>query len=239
MYILGIETTGPHCSVALIDEKNNIIERRSLQRFSHLQTLTPLIKECLEEAGIELKDLDALAVSKGPGSFTGIRIGVTTARGISQILGTPLIGVPTLQAFGYSQGEDYEGIVCPIIDARRNQVYGAAYKEYENIIKDGPYTLSEFLDLLSEQCHNYPKDTEIIFIGDGVTANKSELLNFGRIIGRKVKVDETVQDAKAVAKLGVDLFERNIFVKYKDLLPDYMRKAEAQRQLEERLKRSK
>ncbi|MEG0919218.1 MAG: tRNA (adenosine(37)-N6)-threonylcarbamoyltransferase complex dimerization subunit type 1 TsaB [Anaerovoracaceae bacterium] len=236
MYILGIETTGPFCSVALINEKEVLNTKKSEDRMNHLSSLTPMINQVLKEEALSLNEIDAIAVSKGPGSFTGIRIGVSTARALGQIVGVKLIGVPTLQAFGYSLDE-YEGIVCPILDARRNQVYGAAYKEYEKIVKDGPYMLDEFLGLLEETMILMPRDTEVTFIGDGVAAYRDELTRWSKAAGKKVRVMEnTYQDAKAVALLGRDLLDRGIYTDYNNLKPEYMRKAEAERRLEERLK---
>lgn len=236
MYILGIETTGPYCSVALINEKEVLNTKKSEDRMNHLSSLTPMIDQVLKEEGIALKEIEAIAVSEGPGSFTGIRIGVSTARALGQVSGVKLVGVPTLQAFGYSL-EDYEGIVCPILDARRNQVYGAAYKEYEKVVKDGPYMLDEFLGLLEEAMLEMPRDTEVTFIGDGVGAYGEDLARWSKAAGKKVRVlEETYQDAKAVAQLGKDLLDRGIFSDYNNLEPVYMRKAEAQRKLEERLK---
>ena len=98
MHILAIETTGPYCS-RVINGDAEVVEITSEQTLSHLQSLTVMIGDVLQEAGTTLKDLAAIAVSEGPGSFTGVRIGVSTARGISQVLGTKLIAVPTLEAF--------------------------------------------------------------------------------------------------------------------------------------------
>ena len=98
MRLLGIETTGPFCSVALKTE-SEIYELSGDKKLNHLSGLTPMIKKITEEAGLTLKELDAICVSEGPGSFTGIRIGVSTGRGIAQVLGLPLISVPTIFAF--------------------------------------------------------------------------------------------------------------------------------------------
>ena len=127
MYILAIETTGKFGSVSLIDNKGTAIGYlETTDPMSHLKNLIPMIKKLLEDAGIEKKQLTHVAVSVGPGSFTGIRIGVSTARALCQCLNIPAVAVPTLDSFLYKAEarnvRDSE-IVCAIINARRNQVY--------------------------------------------------------------------------------------------------------------------
>jgi len=101
MYILAIETTGPHCSAALIDENGNVMEKSSGGTLNHLQNLLPMVKELLDDCKLQIDDVAAVAVSCGPGSFTGIRIGVTTARALCQAVDKPAIAVPTLKSFVY------------------------------------------------------------------------------------------------------------------------------------------
>ena len=146
MRILGIETTGPFCSAAILDG-DDIEERLSEEKLNHLTALTPMIEELLSCGGFRLTDMDAIAVSAGPGSFTGIRIGVSTGRGLNQVSGVPLISVPTLFAFGCSEYEGNKmGTVCPLLNARRGQVYAGAYNDFCEIVPGGPYMLDEFLE---------------------------------------------------------------------------------------------
>ena len=146
MRILGIETTGPFCSAAILDG-DDIEERLSEEKLNHLTALTPMIEELLACGGFRLTDMDAIAVSAGPGSFTGIRIGVSTGRGLNQVSGVPLISVPTLFAFGCSEYEGNKmGTVCPLLNARRGQVYAGAYNDFCEIVPGGPYMLDEFLE---------------------------------------------------------------------------------------------
>ena len=136
MYILAIETTGPHCSVAIIDELGRVKEASSKGTMNHLQFLMPLTKQLLTDCQLQLDDINVIAVSAGPGSFTGIRIGVSSARGLAQVLGCKVTPVETLKAFAYHV-PDYKGIICPIFDARRNQVYGGAYAWFLRASKMG------------------------------------------------------------------------------------------------------
>lgn len=235
MFILAIETTGPHCSCALADEQGKIKEIVSEGELKHLQSLTPMIKELMEGSGYD--QISDIAVSAGPGSFTGIRIGVTTARALSQATGVPLVSVPTLFAFGTAEDADDDVTVCPVFNARRNQIYGGAYLKGEEVIPAGAYDLDEFLDMLS--------GSRFRFIGDGVGA-------YGEAIDRwaseeDVDVSFSTKDQRAsdVARMALrmkkdpDSFPGRTGLSYNQLEPEYMRKAEAQRKLEAKRKAQK
>ncbi len=127
MNILAIETTGAEASVAVINDEGEVFMETSDKKMSHLQNLMPMMDILLKNRGLTIGDINCIAVSEGPGSFTGIRIGVSSARALAQALGIMTVGVPTLKSFLYHV-PDYRGIVCPILDARRNQVYGGAYR---------------------------------------------------------------------------------------------------------------
>lgn len=235
MYILAIETTGLHCSAAVIDAERKVTEETSADTLNHLQTLTTMIGEVTAKAGIELKDLTAIAVSEGPGSFTGIRIGVSTARGISQVLGTKLISVPTLQAFGMNEWAELEKeigseeagktLMCPLLDARRHQVYADGCMDGKEAVKGGPYMLDEFLGMLE----NYDR---IFFVGDGVNTYGDAIKAWGEENGKDVRMNERCQRASGVARLGRALYDKGEFKTYNELTPNYMRKAEAERKLD-------
>lgn len=177
MRILGVETTGPYCSAAILDGED-IEERLSDEKLSHLTSLVPMIRELLCDGGYSLGDMDAIAVSAGPGSFTGIRIGVSTARGLNQVSGVPLISVPALFAFGCSEYEGNKaGTVCPLMNARRGQVYAGAYNDFCEIVTGGPYMLDEFLEKtfayvrsLKDSAGRENDPGRLLFVGDGVDA---------------------------------------------------------------------
>ena len=183
----------------------------------------------IKESGIALADLDVIAVSHGPGSFTGIRIGVSTARALSQILGTPCAAVSSLEALALNAAPMDSGVlVCPMLDARRNQIYGGGYILTEEgpkeKIKAGPYMLDEFMS----KTENYRR---ILLLGDATD-------RYGREIGqlRHEGVDIAAegiryQDAVSVARLGSRIYAEGGGVGYSQLEPDYMRLAEAERKL--------
>lgn len=127
--ILNIETATEVCSISLSNGDTVIDLKENHQKYSHASQITILIQQCLDEAGYRLTDIDAVAVSKGPGSFTALRIGVATAKGICYSLGKPLIAIDTLQAvaLGCFLKEKKEALYCPMIDARRMEVYTAFF----------------------------------------------------------------------------------------------------------------
>ncbi|MBN7774297.1 tRNA (adenosine(37)-N6)-threonylcarbamoyltransferase complex dimerization subunit type 1 TsaB [Clostridium aminobutyricum] len=245
MNILAIETTGATASVAIINEKEQIFEEVSTGTLNHLQYLMPMIEKVLEKSQLQIGDLTAIAASEGPGSFTGIRIGVSSARALAQALQLKTISVPTLKTFLYNT-PDVSGILCPIFDARRSQVYGGAYKWKENALRNlegieeivvgDAYALEELLALLKQACK--PNDT-ITFFGDGVEPYKEKIKQWqNSSLNNDIQVEfanESVnrQTASSVARLALDLYREGQLKEYQELKPNYMRKAEAERKLEE------
>lgn len=127
MRALGIETATSIASVGIVVEDQVAAERHLPMRGSHARTLLPLIDETLRDAALALSDLELLAVSIGPGSFTGLRIGLSVAKGLALATGLPVVGVPTLEAYARAAGAR-AGLVCPVLDARKGEVYGAAFR---------------------------------------------------------------------------------------------------------------
>ncbi len=245
MYILAIETTGPHCSVAIINETGHGAARVSDGTLNHLQRLAPMIEEILDYYSIEMDDLAAVAVSQGPGSFTGIRIGVSTGRALCQAKNIPSIAVPTLESFAYAD-KNYGGIIVPMFDARRNQVYAGAYRWENGVItetvKGGAYDLMEFLEKLAEAVENICSDTvmrEVKLYGDGCAAYGEKADEFLGSRNITCVIDGSTQHAKYIAKLGLERLNAGKALPYGQLHPEYMRKAEAERKLEEARKAEK
>lgn len=258
MYILAFETTGPHCSVALIDRQGNLREAASKGTLNHLQYLMPLTRRLLEECGLQLGDIEAIAVSEGPGSFTGIRIGVSSARGLAQAISCSVIPVPTLKAFAYHM-PGAKAWICPIFDARRNQVYGGVFAwqndQIVEVMPSGPYLLEEFLALLDQRLGEAqtPVDApseggaattpeSLIFYGDGLKNYGGEVAAWAGLQSLPVEFapeEHRYQEAGSVARLGLDEMKKGKAKDYREVFPNYMRMAEAQRNLEERLAKEK
>jgi len=171
--ILQIETATSVCSVAVsIDGKTIAVKEETGQNL-HAGNLTLFIEEVIKKADLTFKDLDAIAVSKGPGSYTGLRIGVSTAKGLCYALDIPLIAMETLEmmAAGFlSKNSDYSGLICPMIDARRMEVYTAMFNTDLEILEPTSAKIideSSFSEFLANQ--------KITFIGDGSSKCKEAL----------------------------------------------------------------
>ena len=148
MKVLAIDSSGVTASVAVADDNNIISEFTVNNRQTHSQTLLPMLDKAVQMSEIPLEDIDAIAVASGPGSFTGLRIGSATAKGLGLALKKPVIPVPTLDGLAY-RAACYNGIICPLMDARRNQVYTAAYHmdngKLVNIIEQKAVNISDIL----------------------------------------------------------------------------------------------
>jgi len=227
--ILAIETTGPFASAAVIDDDECVHGVVSDGELTHLQKLMPLIDQTLKDCDITLKDIDGIAVSRGPGSFTGIRIGVSTAKALAQVLGVKIAEVPTLRAMALNY-IDFRGIVCPVLDARRSQVYSAAYiqdDETEELFPEGAYGIAEVIEKVGNR-------GPVMFMGDGVSNEKIRAeLEAG--LGRDAffaSPERRMQTADTVAMLGLEIHREGKAVSYIDSKPEYLRKSEAERNLE-------
>ncbi len=161
--ILCLETATTNCSVGIAkDGKLLALKEDNSKNYSHAEKLHIFINEALEEAGITSKDLDAVAISKGPGSYTGLRIGVSSAKGLCYSLDIPLISVPTLDLLAYRL-KDIQGVIVSMLDARRMEVYSAVYDSGMNQLRA---TQAQILD--ESSFAQYLETSKVHFIGNGV-----------------------------------------------------------------------
>ena len=169
-YILNLETATKNCSVSISQHGKTILCKEIAESgYSHAERLHVFIEECLKESNITFKDLSAIAVSQGPGSYTGLRIGVSTAKGLCFALDLPLIAIDTLQVLA-SQLTITEGVIIPMIDARRMEVYSAIYNsDYEK-------TREVQAEILTENSFEEIAET-IHFVGDCSEKAKTVLTN--------------------------------------------------------------
>ena len=166
-YILNIETSTTNCSVSLSNQGETLVLKEDYSSdYSHAERLHLYIDEVLNKANVQPKQLDAIAVSKGPGSYTGLRIGVSAAKGLCFALDKPLIAVSTLEALAH-QIEVENGVIIPMLDARRMEVYSAVFDASFIQIRE---TQAQIIDELSFE--NYLKKGQVYFIGNGVEKSK-------------------------------------------------------------------
>ncbi len=168
-FILHIETATIVCSVALSHDENLISRKESSEKNSHSASLTLFIEEVMQAAGIALSQLNAIAVSEGPGSYTGLRIGVATAKGLCYSLDKPLIGVPTLQSMAKGMADLFTQppsglpfLFCPMIDARRMEVFSAVFTRDNELFRE---VKAEIID--ENSFSEYLASYHLIFAGDG------------------------------------------------------------------------
>lgn len=222
MKILGIDTSTPIGSVALIDDDNIVAEHTLNIVQAHSSRLMPAIDNVLKWGDITPDALDGCAVGIGPGSFTGIRIGVATAKSLCYAVDKPIVGVSTLEAIAYNLRWT-DGFVCPILDARRNEIYGSVFHggaKWQRLTDDLCLPVDAFLDELNN--HISP-DSIITFVGDG-------LASYGDAV--REQLDETVCFADAIfnvprgatiAKLGAQRLKQGDSDSYWTLVPNYVR----------------
>lgn len=220
MCILSFETTGQLGSAALVTKDGSVKQFFTSGKMDHLKELMPMAKKLLDEEGISPADLDAVAVSKGPGSFTGIRIGVTSARAFAQAAGKKCIAVSSLDIFRQKASAERKPAV--IFNARRGQVYGAVFdNDGSDILAPGPYMLTDVLAAVKGF-------DDAVFFGDGIDAYKVELEGYAA-----ADVSERYQTAEMVAREALRLLSEGKTLDYEDVMPDYMRRAEAEVKLED------
>ena len=245
MNILAIETTGKYGSASVINETGEVFSAVSTEEMNHLKGMMILIDEAIREAGIDKRELTHIAASVGPGSFTGIRIGVVTARVMAQMLDVPCVAVSSLEAMGervldaaVSAGALY---VVPVINARRHQTYAGVWEaeftsDYEKktlcaVMEEKQYMIEELLDLLKEKAACYDGAT-CFFTGDGIDAYE-DIIKDAMSEGSYVFAGEELryQHAESVARIALKKAKAGKVLGYNELMPEYMRLAEAEQRL--------
>ncbi len=170
--ILAIDTSGPVCGVAVMKDGAIVYEASAVNRMTHSVNLLPMIDAACQSAGLTIADLDRLAVVSGPGSFTGVRIGVSTVKGLAHAHSTPCVAVDALEAMAAGAGE-FAGVICPIQDARAGQVYGAAFapgpERPTRLMPDTPLKLEDYVDTLRALGERF------LFLGDGMPVHRARL----------------------------------------------------------------
>lgn len=198
-YILNIETATTNCSVSLSKEGETFILKEDYGNgYSHAERLHVYIEEVLEQVNLSLKDIDAIAISKGPGSYTGLRIGVSTAKGLCFAADKPLISISTLEALSH-QVKATDGIIIPMLDARRMEVYSAVFDANHKQIRD---VQAEVLDEASFV--DYLANGKVYFIGNGVEKTKTLISHPNAVF-----IEGKLPSANEMSSLAFDKYKKD------------------------------
>ena len=230
MLILALESSAKAASVALMEDESLIAQYSQCSGLTHSRTLLPMVEDMLKNTEKKIADVDLIAVAHGPGSFTGIRIGVSTVKGLAWASDKKCVGVSTLEAMAW-HGVSAGGLICPVMDARRSQVYNALFETDGDgrpvrLTEDRAVSLAELAwELKDYQCAP-------LLVGDGAKLTYDYLTNEG-IACRMAPANLLYQSAWGVgmAALGKDAGSTD------DLLPVYLRLSQAERERQERLGR--
>lgn len=235
MKLLALESSGLVASVAIVSEDALLAEYTVNYKKTHSQTLLPMLDEIVRMVELPLSDVDAIAISEGPGSFTGLRIGSATAKGLGLALNKPIIAVPTLDSLAYNlYGTD--SLICPMMDARRNQVYTGLYEfnssEFHVVKEQRAVAVDEIINEINSL------NKKVIFLGDGVEAYRQKLMEKTRVDYNFAPLHLAKQRAAAVGALGIIYFKNNKIQTAAEHEPVYLRLSQAERERAERLKMS-
>ncbi|MCD8379820.1 MAG: tRNA (adenosine(37)-N6)-threonylcarbamoyltransferase complex dimerization subunit type 1 TsaB [Lachnospiraceae bacterium] len=234
MRILAIDSSGLVASVALLEDEDLIAEYTIHYKKTHSQTLLPMLEEIKKMTELDLHTIDAIAVAGGPGSFTGLRIGSATAKGLAQGLNKPIIEVPTLEGLAF-QLYGTDALVCPLMDARRNQVYTGIY---EFVCENGRYELTT---VMQGTCCLLPEVVSklnglgrpVILNGDGVQAYRDALVKTLTVPYTFAPAHRRLQSAAAVGALAFRYAAQGKLVTAAEHKPEYFRLSQAERELQE------
>lgn len=238
MKILGVECTASPVSVALWDDGHLVAEYFLNQKITHSQTLLPMCENILKMSGVKISDIDYFAVTAGPGSFTGVRIGISAVKGLAQGLDKPCVPVSVLEAManGMLMSDCY---VCAAMDARCNQVYNALFKVSDGMVTRLCEDRALMIDELIPELYGlveYDSQRPIFLVGDGAEMLNRVLLSkeidFVRMAPENVKL----QRASGVCMVAEKLIAENKIVTAKELLPFYLRLPQAERELKAKQK---
>lgn len=223
MRVLSIDTSSNICGIAILEDKKNINEISQNNGLTHSESLMPIIKETLENLDLTLTDIDLIVCDKGPGSFTGIRIGVATAKAFSDSLNITTIGISSLETLAYNVKEN--GIICSLIDAKNDNVYVGVFENINgNYILRRNYTTENINDLLTElKLVEY----SITFVGDGAVNYKSIITC--ALPSKCNFIDNNDLSAYNLGLAGLSHYKNEQF---DDVTPLYLRKPQAERMLE-------
>jgi tRNA threonylcarbamoyladenosine biosynthesis protein TsaB len=223
MKILSIETSTMLGGIAIMDEQAGLVAETKLNvKTTHSERLMTAVDNTLQQSELSLNDIDVFAVAIGPGSFTGLRIGLSTAKGLSYSTGKPLVTVPTLDAFAWNFSYSMHP-VCLMLDARRSEVYAAVYRWEEN----GFRTVLEAISVRPEKLLD-KLEGKILFAGEGALLYKERIAGIMKDRAVFAGADKMIPSPANVAVLGLERAVRDEYAPAAETVPLYIRKSEAE-----------
>ena len=235
MRILAVDTSSKNCSVAIVevDENKNyniIAFENSDDEKTHSQKLMPIVDKVFKEHNLTLKDMDLLACCVGPGSFTGIRIGIATMKAFADVTNIKTVSVTSLESLSYNIEED--GIIIPIIDCKNNNVYSAIFSRENNTYKQIGENISDNIDNAISLYKANAENKNITFVGDGSILYKDLLTS--RLSNKLIFSNKNTQSSISLAKCAYDKYLEGLYGDSNNLSPLYLRKSQAERALVEK-----
>lgn len=239
MKLLSLECSAIPASVAICDQGKLLAEFYSNIGLTHSATLMPMVEAVLNIANLKLDDIDGICIAAGPGSFTGVRIGISTLKGLAAPKNLPCVGVSTLEAMAYAN-TDFNGIIAPVMDARCNQCYCALFLsengKITRLTKDTACALEEFAKELNDTAEN--QNTSVLVVGDGAELfikNCGDKLKNAKLASRTSRY----QVARGVAFASEQKFLMGETQTHKEIQPIYLRLPQAERELKKKLEAEK
>lgn len=235
MKILAVDTSSKNCSVAIVevDENKNyniMAFENSDDEKTHSQKLMPIVDKVFKEHNLTLKDMDLLACCVGPGSFTGIRIGIATMKAFADVTNIKTVSVTSLESLSYNIEED--GIIIPIIDCKNNNVYSAIFSKENNTYKQIGKNISDNIDNAISLYKANAENKNITFVGDGSILYKDLLTS--RLSNKLIFSNKNTQSSISLAKCAYDKYLEGLYGDSNNLSPLYLRKSQAERALVEK-----
>ncbi len=246
MKILGLDSSGLVAGAAVVEDDVLLAEYNVNYKKTHSQTLLPMLDEIRNMLELDLHSLDAIAIASGPGSFTGLRIGSATAKGLGLALDIPLVEVPTLEGLAFNLW-GVSSMVCPLIDARRNQVYTGVYEfakqndggldsagfhsfSLETNMPQAAMDISDLTDEINRLGELQP-GREVVFLGDGIPVYRQKLIEDIKIPFSFAPAGSNRQRASSIAALGAVYYRLGRTVSAAEHQPEYLRQSQAEREL--------
>lgn len=231
MKIFAIDTSSIVATCAVMDDEKLIGEYTINHKRTHSQKLMPMIKELMESCELKIDDIDVFAASVGPGSFTGLRIGIATIKALAHTVNKPVVGVPTIDALAYNIPY-FDGLIVPIMDARRKRVYTGIYHwERDKFVIDKNQDVLEIdklIDILKK------RKEYIILSGDAVHIYRDKIIE---VLGQKAIFAPrhlNMPRSSSVAELAMEKYRQGEYQSFYDLVPEYLRKSQAEREYDKK-----